>query len=293
MDNPRTWQQVNIAFPEWSGAEHTALTFLSPLLCAVEDEGVVNAWFLIRKHPCWRVRYLAAAGTAATARIGRELDALEAAGHIAGWTTAIYEPEVHAFGGIEAMDAAHRLFHLDSRSLLAYLQRPDQGAGGHRREMSVMLCSILMRCAGLDWYEQGDVWARVAQHRLLPPAADRNLDRLHAAVERLITVDAEDQMSENGPLAHATGWARAYAAAGQDLAQLAASGGLRRGLRDILAHHVLFAWNRIGLPYDTQAVLTATAKTVVFGPDPTVPSGIDPASTRDSSPVHLAPRETA
>ncbi|MBM9506767.1 thiopeptide-type bacteriocin biosynthesis protein [Actinacidiphila acididurans] len=291
MDNAPTWQQVNIAFPEWSRAEQTALTFLSPLLCAVEDEGAVNAWFLIRKRPCWRVRYLAA-GTAATARVGRELDALEAAGHIAGWTTAIYEPEVHAFGGVEAMAAAHRLFHRDSRSLLAHLQGPDQAAGGHRREMSVMLCSILMRSAGLDWYEQGDVWARVAEHRVLPTTAGSHLNRLQAAVERLITVDAEDQTREDGPLAHAAGWARAYTTAGQELAQLAASGALHRGLRGILAHHVLFAWNRIGLPYDTQAVLAATAKIVVFGPDATVPSGTEPAETRVSSPVPLAPRGT-
>jgi hypothetical protein len=37
----------------------------------------------------------------------------------------------------------------------------------------------------------------------------------------------------------------------------------------VLAHHSLFAWNRIGLPYATQAALAAAAKTVVFGPDPT------------------------
>lgn len=292
MDNPPTWQQVNIAFPEWGRAEQTALTFLSPLLCAVEDEGAVDAWFLIRKHPCWRVRYLAAAGTAATARIGQELNALETAGHIADWTTAIYEPEVHAFGGVEAMAVAHRLFHRDSRSLLAYLQGSNEGADGHRREMSVMLCSILMRSAGLDWYEQGDVWARVAEHRVLPTTAGSHLDRLHAAVERLITVDAEDQMCEDGPLAHAAGWARAYTAAGQELAQLAVSGALRRGLRDVLAHHVLFAWNRIGLAYGTQAVLAATAKIVVFGPDPTMPSAIDPADTCLSS-SRITPRGNA
>jgi thiopeptide-type bacteriocin biosynthesis protein len=290
MDNPRTWQQVNIAFPVWGSAEQTALTFLSPLLRAVEDDGTVDAWFLIRKHPCWRVRYLAAADTAATARIGRELDALEAAGHIAGWTAAIYEPEVHAFGGAEAMATAHHLFHLDSRSLLAYLQA--QNGGGHRREMSLMLCSILTRSAGLDWYEQGDVWARVAEHRLLPTTAGSQLGRLHAAVHRLITVDAEDQMREDGPLTHAAGWARAYTAAGQKLARLAASGELHRGLRDVLAHQVLFAWNRIGLPYDTQAVLAATAKIVVFGPDPTLPSATEPADACPSS-SRIAPRGDA
>ena len=56
---------------------------------------------------------------------------------------------------------------------------------------------------------------------------------------------------------------------GSELADLSDSGQLHRGLRDVLAHHVIFAWNRIGLPYATQATLTAAAKTVIFGPDPT------------------------
>ncbi|QKV95936.1 methyltransferase [Streptomyces sp. NA02950] len=279
MDNSPAWHQVNIAFPDWSRAEHTALTRLTPLLCTAEDEGAINTWFLIRKIPCWRVRYLPGPDTEHD-RIGRELDALTAAGHIADWTPAIYEPEVHAFGGVEGMAAAHRLFHRDSRGLLTYLQGGGGAKNGHRREMSLMLGSILMRSAGLDWYEQGDVWARVAAHRALPTTSDqRSSDRLQAAVHRLITVDAEDQMSEGGPLAHAAGWACAYAAAGQELAHLAASGALHRGLRNILAHHVIFAWNRIGLPYATQAALAATATTVIFGPDPTAEDGVGAVNT--------------
>jgi hypothetical protein len=45
------------------------------------------------------------------------------------------------------------------------------------------------------------------------------------------------------------------------------------GLRDVLAHHVIFAWNRLGLPSATQVVLAAAAKTAVFGPDPTQAKG--------------------
>lgn len=86
-----------------------------------------------------------------------------------------------------------------------------------------------------------------------------------------MSVDAESQMRENAPLAHVGQWADVYAAAGREVADLAAAGALHRGLRDVLAHHVIFAWNRLGLPYITQAVLAATAKTVVFGPDPTTP----------------------
>ncbi|WP_405542794.1 thiopeptide-type bacteriocin biosynthesis protein [Streptomyces phaeochromogenes] len=264
MNSP-TWCQANVAFPEWERAETIALARLGPLLRAAEDEGAVTAWFIVRKRPCWRVRYLPAAD--GQDLIGQGLDALMAEEDITAWTEIIYEPEVHAFGGAEAMASAHRLFHRDSRSLIGFLQ---SDAGRHRRETSLMLCSLMMRSAGLDWYEQGDVWARVGAHRALPADKERdNEDRLHAAVHRLLSVNGEDVMRAGGPLAHVAEWADAYTDAGRELAHLTDSGQLHRGLRDVLAHHVLFAWNRIGLPYDTQATLTAAAKAVVFGPDPT------------------------
>lgn len=262
MNSP-TWCQANVAFPDWERAEITALTRLAPLLRAAEDEGALTAWFIIRKRPCWRVRYLPAAG--GPDRIGQGLDVLTGEGHVEAWTEIIYEPEVHAFGGAEAMASAHRLFHRDSRSIIDFLQ---SDTGRHRRETSLMLCSLMMRSAGLDWYEQGDVWARVGAHRALPAGTERdNRDRLHAAVRRLISVSGEDVMHAGGPLAHAAEWAGAYSDAGSELAHLTGSGQLHRGLRDVLAHHVLFAWNRIGLPYATQATLAAAAKTVIFGPD--------------------------
>ncbi|ANW19636.1 thiopeptide-type bacteriocin biosynthesis protein [Streptomyces clavuligerus] len=277
MDTP-AWHQVNIAFPDWTRAEHTALAHLAPLLFAAENEGAITVWFHIRKRPCWRLRYLPSTG--AHLRIGRELDALAAAGHITGWTPIVYEPEVHAFGGAEAMETAHRFFHHDSRGLLTHL-RDDEAAGGHRREISLLLCSTLMRAADLDWYEQGDVWARVAAHRL-PPAGQQSTARQRAAVHRLITVDTDDQSHDHDLLARTTEWARAYTATGRELISLTAAGALHRGLRDVLAHHVIFAWNRLGLPYATQAALAATAKDVVFGPDPaaTGPTASGTARTR-------------
>ncbi|MFB7275363.1 thiopeptide-type bacteriocin biosynthesis protein [Streptomyces sp. NPDC056244] len=263
--NPPTWRQVSVAFRNWERAEITALAKLAPLLRAAEDEGALTAWFIVRKHPCWRVRYQPTSD--GQDRIGRGLDVLTAEGYIKGWTEIIYEPEVHAFGGAEAMASAHRLFHRDSRSIIDFLQSE---ASQHRRETSLMLCSLMMRSAGLDWYEQGDVWARVAAHRPLPPGTERdNHDQLHTAVRRLLSVDPQYAMQPGGPLARPAGWARAYTDAGRQLADLTVSGQLHRGLRDVLAHHVIFAWNRIGLPYATQATLTAAAKSVIFGPDPT------------------------
>ncbi|QNP74965.1 lanthionine synthetase [Streptomyces roseirectus] len=139
MTSP-TWRQVNATFPNWKRAETDALAGLAPLLSAAEDKGTLNAWFFIRKRPCWRVRYLTTPG--AHDPIGKSLDALLAEGTITAWTEIIYEPETHTFGGTEAMASAHRFFHRDSRGIINSLWN---GAGGHHRETSLMLCSLMMR----------------------------------------------------------------------------------------------------------------------------------------------------
>ena len=265
------WQQANITFPDWDRAELTALARIVPLLTAAEADGQISAWFFIRKHPVWRVRYCPAVPTyRIQASIGRRFDHLVASGHIAGWTSSVYEPEVHAFGGTEAMEAAHRFFHRDSEGSVAYLAM-EHGAGhNHRRELSLLLCTLMMRAAHQDWYEQGDIWARVASHREQPAhtAPDDRAGKLTVAVRRMLSVNAENQFGLDTPLAPFSGWAGAYRAAGRELADLNASGRLHRGLRDVLAHHVIFAWNRLGLPSTTQAVLATPAKTAVFGRDP-------------------------
>lgn len=71
--------------------------------------------------------------------------------------------EVFAFGGPTGMSVAHNLFHRDSQHIVAYLGRvgasPPPNSQIGRREVSMLLCSLLMREAGQEWYEQGDVWA--------------------------------------------------------------------------------------------------------------------------------------
>lgn len=263
--DPCSWRQIDVAFPEWTTSETTALTHLAPLLTSAEDERIITAWFFKRKRPCWRIRYVPR-GDRTQDCLHRRLNRLVRYGHIDAATEVIYEPEVHAFGGPRAMAYAHDLFHRDSRHLLRYLaSSPD---GRHRRELTILLCTVLLRSAGLDWYEQGDVWARVAGHRDPHPIPPERRDALETSVRRLMSIDAGPLTCDGAPLAFATEWATAFTAVGHELADLAVKGLLCRGLRAVLAHHIVFAWNRLGLPYAAQAVLSHTAKQVVFGRAP-------------------------
>jgi protein-L-isoaspartate(D-aspartate) O-methyltransferase len=184
------------------------------------------------------------------------LDRLVAEEHIAGWVGGVYEPETEAFGGPEGMDVAHDVFCADSRSAL-----PETGRPG-TRERSVMLLSAMIREAGLDPFEAGDVWARLAALRppIAPPDGSAP-ERSVSAMRRLMNADAARR-----PAAEA-GWAERVAAfedAGLRLRRLAADGRLTRGLRAVLAHHAIFAFNRAGVPAQAQAAAAWLGRHVAF-----------------------------
>ena len=269
-----SWRQVSIQFDDYSAAEHTGVAHIGPELTSAETAGLIVSWFFIRKAPCWRLRFLSSRDRTEQAAtvIHQRLTTLQDVGRIASWVETSYEPETHAFGGAVAMDLGHHLFHADSRHILAYLgsdrATTSGGRSDQRRELSILLCSILMRGAGQDWYEQGDIWARVAKHRTLP--SDTLLDRLRTMepdLRKLMTVDASAAnplMQENGPLTFLSDWAAAFAEAGQELGHLARNGTLSRGIRAVLTHHVIFHWNRLGLPHTTQSILANVATAVVL-----------------------------
>ncbi|GAB2769260.1 methyltransferase, FxLD system [Streptomyces daliensis] len=258
------WPQRIIEFSDWSRAESVAVTRLRPLLTAATRDGLLQ-WSFIRKAPTWRLRYRTPPG--GTPPLDQALSILVTDGVIHAWVPGIYEPETTAFGGPAGMDVAHELFHRDSLHVLDQLARWQQSPdppGLGRRELAVMLFSVSMRAAGLDWYEQGDVWARVAAERPRPP---RPVPQRHrAAVRRLMTVDAGRlSNSGDGRLAPLADWISTFEWAGQQLARLNRHGRLERGLRAVLAHHLIFHWNRLGLPREDQSALSTLAKEAVMG----------------------------
>jgi protein-L-isoaspartate(D-aspartate) O-methyltransferase len=268
MTDPTTagWRQLTVTFTNWQAAEHLAVADLGPMLAAAEDTGVITAWWFIRKGGFWRIRML----TVSPGIVGEIAAALTQHETVRECAETIYEPETHAFGGPAGMDLAHGLFHADSRHLLVHLAA---GQRDRRRELAMVLATRLLRAAGLDWYEQGDCWAQLATHRAAADGATEPSGSMIDDARLLITATTD---TDDSPLRHAPGWVDAFEHTGQRLAELARRGALTRGLRAVLAHHLLFLFNRHGVCADDQGLLATAASRAVFGAAP---------DTRNTSPA--------
>ncbi|MFI0941913.1 thiopeptide-type bacteriocin biosynthesis protein [Streptomyces sp. NPDC021020] len=262
-----SWWHAYLHFADWTEADSTFIEHVLPLLLAAEAGDAIDGWWYTRKYPCWRLRLREQHRFAALPYVRAGLDRLVDEGHLHRWWPGIYEPETPAFGGAAGMSAAHGLFVADSREIQRLSQHGTLALG--RRELSVLLCTILMRAAGLEWYEQGDVWHRVitADHRSsltdVPPEV---LDARTAEIRSLLLADTAALLTHAGPLRPVTAWAAAFRDTGLSLAQSVQQGTLERGLREVLSYHVLFHWNRLGLSLRAQSALAWSARAAILGP---------------------------
>jgi protein-L-isoaspartate(D-aspartate) O-methyltransferase len=258
-----TWRQLNVTCPDPRAAEQAAAISLGPQLTRAQDAGALASWWFIRKAGTWRVRMESPADGLVEQVTAQLLDA----DGVASVTETVYEPEETAFGGPAAMDIAHRLFSADSRHLLGQIA----GNGcALRREVPVVLASKMLRAARQEWHEQGDCWARLAAYRSIhgglspePAAVD--------AMQALLTGMAD---APGSPLHARPDWGGAFEYAGRQLAELASRGILARGLRSVLAHHLLFLFNRHGVPAADQYLLASAARQAVFGPPEEQEAGV-------------------
>lgn len=244
------WWQVYLRFPDWDRAEHTAAQHLAPLLALAVDDGTTSGWWFVRKHPCWRLRLHCGPGhwQILTETLSGAFDDLTARGHLHSWWTGIYEPETAAFGDRPGIDTAHALFCADSHAILT-LPHHDIGLG--RRELSLLLCSTLMRAAHTEWYEQGDIWHHVARQRPLPAdVTSGNVAAMAAAIRQPLLADLTEGplLRPGGPLRAHRPWAGAFRDAGRALGTAAREGHLRRGVREIISYAIIFHWNRPASP---------------------------------------------
>jgi hypothetical protein len=103
-----------------------------------------------------------------------------------------------------------------------------------------------------------------------------------------MTVDSHRLTQPGGSLAEHAAWFDGFAAAGRDLAELNRAGKLYRGLRGVLAHHILFTWNRHSLPYETQVDVAGTATAVIFDDDLATELLAGTRTAPAQSPIHTS-----
>jgi thiopeptide-type bacteriocin biosynthesis protein len=259
------WQQVRARPGGRQPPELTLATVVGPLLDSLTASGAPGGWWYVNKPPGWRIRLRDTPPDLAS----EVLDDLTAAGAITAWSPALYESEAAAFGGATGMGIAHDLFCADTGGFLAYLRRAGPPLG--RREVSVLLISAMLTAAGLDWYERSDVFARVAAMRPQPaPGAATQTAQLVGQLCALLAMPAAATsaiLADGGTCGTAARWHEGFTQAGRRLADASDSGTLSRGLRAVLAHAVIFHWNRLGLPADAQAVLARAAASACLPAD--------------------------
>lgn len=259
------WHEVSVRFDDHHLAESLMATALAPRLDRLEAEGTLARWWFMRKPPFWRIRL----GDADMPSVIQLLDELESDGTITGWRGTLYEPGTSAFGGATGMDIAHDLFCADTKGVMDYLRRDPPPAG--RPELSLLLISAMLGAAGLDWPGRGDVYAWVAAMRPAQPHdSPGDTSKLTGQARTLLAVpgqDASPLFTAGGTLEFAAHWHGAFETAGRRLAAATISGQLGRSTRVVLAHAVIFHWNRLGLPASIQSVLAQVAVDAYLPPD--------------------------
>lgn len=263
---PAGWYQVNVQFSDYATAAAAFRAYLLPLL----SEPIIGAWWFLRKHPYWRLRIQPAAGISAglvATRTAQALDSAVSWGVVREWRTTLYEPETAAFGGLDGIVIAHRLFHTDSQGVLTY----DHAVASGTHELpdakvtSLIVLTHLLRAAGLEWGEQGDVWAQVETRRALP--ADVPPDNINAMVPamcKLLTSNFQPALT-GGPLMPLHSWITGMQHQAKALAAAAHTDRLTLGLRAIFARHILFHWNRMGFDIRQQAIWSRGARQAILG----------------------------
>lgn len=259
------WWQTYLHFTDWPNADTNFTTHVLPMLREAEAIGAIDGWWYTRKHPCWRLRLRVQIAHEAKLAVEEGFNRLVSEGHLQRWWPGIYEPETPAFGGTTSMTAAHALFITDSREIQQLHQRGRLTIGP--RELSVLLCTIMMRAARLEWYEQGDVWDRVITTEHRSAVSDVPQERLNARAQEirpLLLADSDTLLRPGGPLEPVAKWAAAFRSAGQALAHRVQDGSLDRGLRQVLSYHVIFHWNRLGLSMRGQSILAWAARAAIL-----------------------------
>ncbi len=224
------WRQWNVALSrETRPARESARALfvrMEPVADALRQTGALRQFYFMRKLPDIRLRFRGDASAIGQA-IQKLLDTSLQQGLIERFFETVYEPEVLAFGGPQAMELVHEYFDADTRVWMS--------CHDVTHDYSVALLNDLFQatlgCANEVW----QTWESLAE-------ATGGAGPLP---------DAPLHLLEITPL-HAD----ANAALSTGLNRLWENGVLQTGVRAILRSVAMFHFNRYGIPGPEQAALS-------------------------------------
>jgi thiopeptide-type bacteriocin biosynthesis protein len=248
------WLYLRIELPDLKVAKRVITKSLYPVLTKLAAKGTIRRfWFLLKGDTCYhlRLRIFGETATLRSAAIEALMKALRPGEPRSGVTVCrelIYEPETALFGGPWAMELVHEFFHHDSLFTMAWMGLPQQENGGlSHHQVSVIMLLHFLRSAGLDAFEQWDVWTKV--YKLRPG----NVEELALAWEAqqegfrlLMYVDpkvVQDAVAAKGSKI-LNDYYEGVGSVGARLWEGNRTGRLERGLRHVVATNVVFHWNR-------------------------------------------------
>jgi thiopeptide-type bacteriocin biosynthesis protein len=133
------------------------LESIKPLVEAVLREGEADGWFFIRyADPQWHLRLRfhgdpQSLSSRVLPRLWHCLDQHASEGRIWRMTLDTYEREIERYGGIRGMEAAERLFQIDSELALELLSSiPDHLGTKTRWQLAFVSVDLLLAGLGLD-----------------------------------------------------------------------------------------------------------------------------------------------
>lgn len=158
----------------------------------------------------------------------------------------IYEPEKALFGGIEGMRLAHHFFSSGSQLYLEIYKHIQQNNKINFDEISLCLINNFLYYAGLDDFEEWDVWNKVLLMRKVDNEDTSHLEnkeendgRLHSSLYIAMLIGPTVFNYFNNTLS-------TYKNIAKELEILNRKGELTRGIRSIVATKIIFQWNSFG-----------------------------------------------
>lgn len=241
------WLYLRLELGPAQRVEDTLLA-LAPELAGVSAVGEPAFWFLRKRDPAPHIRLRVLCPLpdceAVAARVTRAARAVGCP-RVA---RLVYEPEQALFGGPEGMEWAHRFFMLDTAFLLGLWQ---DGGWLPVESVSLWLWRRILRGAGLDAFEEWDVWSQLTRFRMAPEGDLEALWEVNReSLERLNRTNLEALPAPVGP--HLAAYKARYVTWARGLADRYRAGALTRGLRQLMVPHILFHWNRADVVREKQ-----------------------------------------